>query len=89
MTASIVVSGILLAADQELGVEELAVRAGTDLVDRGRVEIDEDGTRHIFAAAGLGEESLERATLADILGLRVRATISSETVLEEVTELLG
>ncbi len=37
VAAGIVVGGILLAADEELGVEELAVAAGADLVDGGRI----------------------------------------------------
>src|SRR4051794_6751796 len=39
------------------------------------IEIDEDGARDIFAAAGLGEEGLERAGLANVGGLWVRTTI--------------
>jgi hypothetical protein len=37
----VVVGGILLAADEKLGVEQLAVLAGTDLVNGRGVEIDE------------------------------------------------
>ena len=58
MTTGIVVGGILLAADEQLGVEELAVGAGANLVDRGGVKIDEDGSGDIFAAAGLGKEGV-------------------------------
>ena len=84
VTTGIVVGGILLAADQELGVEQLAVVAGADLVDGGRVEIDEDGSRDVFAVAGLGEEGLERAGIAKVLRVRSRTAISSEAVLEQI-----
>jgi hypothetical protein len=59
VATSIIVGSILLAADQELGVEELAVGAGPDLVDWGRVEVDEDRPRDVFAVASLGEEGLK------------------------------
>lgn len=84
MATGVVVGSILLAADQELGVEELAVGAGADLVDRGGVQVDEDGARNVLAIARLGEEGLEGATVTDILGIGVWATIGSETVLKEV-----
>ena len=84
MTTGIVVGSIFLAADQELGVEQLAVVAGADLVDGGRVEIDEDGSRDVFAVAGLGEEGLERASIAKVLRVRGRTAISSEAVLEQI-----
>jgi len=84
VTTGIVVSGILFSADQELGVEELAVSTSSDLVDGRRVQIDEEGTRNVFAAACLGEECLEGATIEDILSIGIGATIRSEAVLEKV-----
>lgn len=84
MTTGIIVGSILLAADQELGVEELAVGASADLIDRRGVEVDKDRPGDIFAVAGLGEEGLERAAFCEVLGIGIRTTISSETMLEEV-----
>ena len=84
MTTGIVVGGILLSADQKLGMEKLAVVASPDLVDRRRVEVNKDGPRDVFAVARLGEESFERTSIADVLGIRIRAAVGSETVLEEV-----
>lgn len=84
MTTSIVVGGILLAADQKLGVEELAVATGADLVDGRGVEVDKDGPGHVLAAAGLGEEGVERAWVADIREVGVGAAIMAEAVLQEV-----
>lgn len=49
-----------------------------------RVQVDEDGARDVFAAAGLGEEGLEGAALGISLALRVGATIGLEAVLQEV-----
>jgi hypothetical protein len=84
VTTSIVVGGILLSADEKLGVEELAVSTGADLVDRGRVKVDEDGSGNMLATAGLSEEGLKRSSITDVLGVGIRATVSSEAVLEEV-----
>ena len=84
MATGIVVSRVLLAADQQLGMEELPVVASADLVNGGGVEVDEDGAGDVFAVAGLGEESLVRAALDDVLGIGVGAAVHTEAVLEEI-----
>ena len=43
VASGVVVSGILLAGDQLLGVEQLAVGTHANLVDDGRLEVDEHG----------------------------------------------
>jgi len=48
VTTSVVVGSIFLAANQLLRVEELAVSSSSDLVDDGRLQIDEDGTRNVL-----------------------------------------
>lgn len=85
MTTSIVICRILLTADQKFGVEELTVIASTNLINRGGIEVDEDGPWDIFALASLCEESLERTSFADVLGLGIRATISFEAMLKQIT----
>ena len=65
-------------------MEQLAVGSSSDLVNWRRVQVDEDGTGHVFAAAGLGEEGLVRATLAKLLRIGVGTTIGQQAVLEEV-----
>ena len=59
MTTGEVVGCVLLAADELLGVEELAVGAGAHLVDHGGLEIDEDSTGHVLACSSLAEEGVE------------------------------
>lgn len=55
-----------------------------------RIKVDEDRTRDIFAATGLGEEGLVGATVSDIVGkVLVIVTISLEAVLEQVPKLGG
>ena len=60
VTTGVVVGGILLTGDQLLGVEELTVGTGADLVNDGGLQIDEDGTWDVLAGASLGEEGVER-----------------------------
>lgn len=84
VTTSIVVGSILLAANQQLGVEELAVGSSADLVDGGGVEIAEDGPRHVFAAAGRGKEGFEGAALTNVRQVGIRLAIRAQAVLEEV-----
>jgi hypothetical protein len=59
VATGVVVGSILLPTNQKLRVEQLAVSAGADLVNRGRVEIDEDGAGDVFAITRLSEEGLE------------------------------
>ena len=59
MSTRKVVGGVLLAGDQLLRVEELAVGARAHLVDDGRLKVDEHAARHVLAGAGLREEGVE------------------------------
>jgi hypothetical protein len=86
VTTSVVVRGILLAADQKLWVKKLAVFTSADLIDWGWVKIDEEGSWNIFAGAGLAEESVVGAALTEVLGVWVRTSIWEKAVFEEVTE---
>ena len=56
VTAGVVVGGVLLAGNDLLGVVELAVGAGPDLVADGGLEIDVHGAGNVAAFARLGEE---------------------------------
>jgi len=85
VATGVVVGGILLAADEELGMEELPVAARSDLVNGRRVQVDEDGARDVFAIASFGEKRLERAGITDILGVGVWPAIGPETVFKEIT----
>ena len=59
VTTGEVVGGILLTGDQLFRVEELTVGTGTDLVDHGGLQVDEDGTGDVLTGTGLGEEGVE------------------------------
>jgi hypothetical protein len=84
VTTSVVVGGILLTTDQKLGVEQVTVFASSDLIDRRGVEIDEQRSRNILSAVGLGKEGLERTRVTNIGSVGVRSTVGAETVLEKV-----
>lgn len=84
MTSSIVVGCVLLAADQQLWVEQLAVITSADLVNGGGVKVDEDGSRDIFATASLREDGVELARVVESLRVGIRPTILLQAVFEEV-----
>jgi hypothetical protein len=84
VTTGKVVGGILLAGDELLGVEELAVGAGADLVDNSGLEVDEHGTGNVLAGAGLREEGVEGiiATTDGLVGghlaIRLNSVLEAE-----------
>jgi hypothetical protein len=84
MSARIVIGGILLSTDQQLGVEQLAVITRADLVDGRGVKINEDGARDIFSASSLSENSVELARVVEGFRVRVRTSVFLEAMLEEV-----
>jgi len=59
VTAGVVVGGILLAGDELLWVEELAVGTSADLIDHGWLEINVDSAWNVLAGTSLGEEGVE------------------------------
>lgn len=63
-----------------------AVVAGSDLIDGGGVEVDKEGSGHVFAIAALGEEGLVGAWVANVLDVGVGSTVGAKTVLEEVAK---
>jgi hypothetical protein len=82
VTTGEVVGGILLTGDELLGVEELTVGTGSDLIDNGRFEIEEDATGNVLAGTSLGEEGVESivATTDSLIGGHL--TVGLNTVLE-------
>jgi hypothetical protein len=59
MATSEVVGRILFTGDQLFWVKQLTVGAGTDLINDGRFQIDEDGPGNVLAGTSLGEEGVE------------------------------
>merc|ERR1711959_506822 len=84
VTTGVVVGGILLSGDELLWVVELAVGAGTDLIDHGWLQIEVDAAGHVLAGASLGEEGVEGviATSNGLVGRHL--AIRLDAVLEAV-----
>jgi hypothetical protein len=77
-----VVGGVFLAGDELLGVEELSVGAGSDLIDNGGLEIEEDAAGDVLASASLGEEGVEGIITATDGLVRGHLTVGLNTVLK-------
>lgn len=69
-----VARGVFLASNKSLWVEETPVRAVPDLVNNIGLEIDVQGTGHVFARGSFGEESAE-ATIVVRRRLLNKATV--------------
>jgi len=59
VTSGEVVGGIFLSGDELLWMEELSVGSGSDLIDNGWLEIEEDSSWDVLTGTSLGEEGVE------------------------------
>jgi len=59
VTSGEVVGGVLFTRDELLWMEELSVGSGSDLIDDGWLEIEEDGSWDVLTSTSLGEEGVE------------------------------
>merc|ERR1719472_261023 len=82
VAARVVVRGVLLARDDLLGVEELAVRARADLVADRRLEVDVDRARDVLAGTRLREEGVEGIVAAADGLVRGHLAVGLDAVLE-------
>ena len=82
MSSGEVVGGIFLSGDELLWMEELSVGTGSNLIDNGWLEIEEDGSWDVFTSTSLGEEGVEGiiTTTDGFIGWHL--TIWLDTVLE-------
>ena len=93
VAAGVVVGGVLLARDELLWVEQLAVGARADLIDDGGLQVDEDSAGDVLAGAGLGEEGVEGivATADGLvrrhLAVRLNAVLQAEQLPAGVADL--
>ena len=86
MATRVVVGGVLLSRDELLGVVELAVGAGADLVDDGRLEVNEQGAGHVCFPEPVSENKVLKASSpprADGL-VRGHLAVGLDAVLEAV-----
>jgi len=93
VTTGEVVGGVFLAGDELLGVEELSVGAGSDLIDDGGLEIEEDAAGNVLASASLGEEGVEgiiattNGLVRGHLAIRLNTVLKAEELPAGVTNL--
>jgi hypothetical protein len=84
VTTGVVVGGILLTGDQLLGVEELTVGTGADLIDDSGLKIEVDGTGDVLASTSLGEEGVESIITTTDGVISGHLAIRLDTVLEAI-----
>ena len=84
VTTGEVVGGILLTGDKLLWVEELSVGAGSDLIDDGRLEIEEDSAGDVLASTGLREEGVESIITSSNSLIGRHLTIRLDTMFQAV-----
>jgi len=82
VTSGEVVGGILLSGDELLGVEELSVGSGSNLIDNGGLEIEEDASGDVLAGTSLGEEGVESIITTTDGFIGGHLTVWLNTVLE-------
>jgi hypothetical protein len=86
MATGEVVGGILLSGDELLGVEQLSVGSGTDFIDNGGLEIEEDGAGDVLASTSLREEGVESIISASdgLVGWHLTVRLNSVLEAEEL-----
>jgi hypothetical protein len=84
VTTGVVVGSIFLTGDQLFRVKELTVSSGSDFIDDGRLQIEEDATRDVLASTSLRKEGVERvvATTDGLVGRHL--SIRLDTVLKAI-----
>ena len=87
MSPGVIIRGVLLPAYDLLGMVQLTVRAGPDLVAHGRFQVDIYRAGDVFPVSRLAEEGAEGVVAAGILG-GIDLTVGLDAVFETV-ELLG
>jgi len=82
VTSGEVVGGILLSGDELLWVEELSVGSGSDLINNGWLEIEEDSSWDVLASTSLREEGVESIISATDGLVRWHLTVWLDSVLK-------
>jgi hypothetical protein len=84
VTTGVVIGGVFLTGDQLLGVEQLTVGSGADLVNDGGFEIEEHSARDVLAGTSFGEKGVEGIVAATNGLVRGHLAIRLDAVLEAV-----
>jgi len=93
VTTGEVVSGIFLARNQLLRVEQLAVGTSANLIDDSGLKVHHHAARHVLASAGFREEGVEGIITATDgligghLAIRLDTVLEAEELPAGITEL--
>ena len=82
MSSGEVVSSIFFTGDELLWVEQLSVGSGSDFIDNGWLEIEEDSSWDVLTSTSLGEEGVESVVTTTDRFIRWHLTVRLDTVLE-------
>jgi len=82
MSSGEVVGGIFFTGDELLWMEELSVGSGSDLIDNGWLEIEEDSSWDVLTSTGLGEEGVEGIVTTTDGFIGWHLTVRLDSVLE-------
>jgi hypothetical protein len=82
MSSGEVVGSIFFTGDELLWMEQLSVSSGSDLIDDGWFEIEEDSSWDVFTGTSLGEEGVESIVTTTDRFIRWHLTVRLDTVLE-------
>jgi len=82
MSSGEVVSSIFFTGDELLWVEQLSVGSGSDLIDNGWLEIEEDSSWDVLASTSLGEEGVESIVTTTDRFIGWHLTVRLDSVLE-------
>ena len=85
MSSGEVVGGIFFTGDELLWMEELSVGSGSDFIDDGWLEIEEDGSWDVLTSTSLGEEGVESVvtTTDGFIGWHLTVRLDSVLKAEE------
>jgi hypothetical protein len=82
MSSGEVVGSIFFTGDKLLWMEELSVGSGSDLIDNGWLEIEEDSSWDVLTSTGLGEEGVEGIVTTTDGFIGWHLTVRLDSVLE-------
>ena len=86
MSSGEVVGSVFFTGDELLWMEELSVGSGSDLIDNGWLEIEEDGSWNVLTSTSLGEEGVESivTTTDGFIGWHLTVWLNSMLEAEEL-----
>jgi len=82
MSSGEVVGSILFTGDKLFWMEQLSVGSGSDFIDNGWFEIEEDSSWDVFTSTSLGEEGVESIVTTTDRFIRWHLTVRLDSVLE-------